>query len=46
MPEISSSWEQGVNLVALSLIDFERNPEVFIKERIVNWRQRQEKVMA
>lgn len=31
--EITSDWEAGVNLIMLTILDFKRDPEIFIKER-------------
>lgn len=37
--EQARDWEQGLKLVILSVIDFERSPYDFIKERITKWRK-------
>jgi len=39
--EMTATWEDGINLIALSMKDFERNPEVFIRDRITKWKKKQ-----
>ena len=44
MVEISTDWDGGITLVCLSILDFERNPDLFVKERILNWQEESNKV--
>ena len=36
--EITADWDGGVKLVAMSVLDFERGPKAFIRERILKFK--------
>ncbi|PIT95000.1 hypothetical protein COT98_01435 [Candidatus Falkowbacteria bacterium CG10_big_fil_rev_8_21_14_0_10_39_9] len=33
--EITSDWDNGIKLIGMSIIDFDKNPDLFIKDRIL-----------